>query len=85
MGVVLMVVFWMTPIVYSPEHIPARLSPYLAWSPTAALTSGYRDVLLLARPPSHRDLALIAGSGSAALVLGFVVSKRLGRDIVSEI
>lgn len=84
-GVVLMVVFWMTPIVYSPEHIPARLAPYLAWSPTAALTAGFRDVLLLARPPSARDVALIAGSGVAALALGFAVSRRLGRDIVSEI
>lgn len=62
----LQMLFFLTPIVYPVEAIPAAYRPYFAVNPMAPLIAGWRDVLLRGR----LDLAACAQCLAFAAVLG---------------
>lgn len=64
--VLLQLGFWFTPIVYTPDVVPAGLRGLLDLNPMTAIVQGYQDVLLFSRAPVP---SMLAGNAVLALLL----------------
>jgi lipopolysaccharide transport system permease protein len=77
--------FYLTPIVYPLEYVPARLRAWIELNPLTALVQLYRQAFLygtVALVPGTAALALTAG---VLLCLGFWLFRRLKTAFVDEI
>lgn len=85
LGVLLTLGFYLTPVFYSPEHVPARFMPLFGLNPMVHLVGAYRDVLLYGRtPPLVPLLAVVAGS-VLLLLLGYRSFMRASHRFVDEL
>ncbi len=76
----LLLLFWVTPIVYPVDMAPTGLRQLLLLSPPAAFTVAYQDVLVWGRLPSKHVVVVICGATLASLLLGAVIfGRRQGR------
>ena len=71
LGVVLQVVLFATPIFYQASLIPAKYRFIYTFNPLAQLIDAYRTVLLEAKLPEFRPLALLALFGLVVLAARF--------------
>lgn len=90
-GIVLQVLFLLTPIFYPVErleaspHIPDVAKALLRLNPLAGIVEGGRRTLLHGREPDWAALAISAAAGAAAMILGyafFMKSKRGFADVI---
>lgn len=82
MNVVLQLLFWMTPIVYMPTIIPARLQAVLQYNPMAHIVRDFQDVILYGRAPGLHGLAVISGASAVLLVCALLLFRRAAPDMV---
>jgi len=75
--VALVLVFWLTPIVYPADMVPAPLRAVLALSPPAAFATAYQDVLFWGRLPGWPTAASALVSTVAAAALGRAVFRSM--------
>lgn len=83
--VVLQALFWLTPVVYSVEMLPANLQELFRLNPLYPLVTSYQNVLLYGRQPVWQDLLPMA---IATVVLGFaslVVFRRASQEMVDAL
>ncbi len=79
LGVVFPMWFYLTPIIYPSQLVPAGLRPILALNPLSALVEAYRDVLLHGVVPcGARELWLAAVSAAAVAVGALVFARARG-------
>jgi lipopolysaccharide transport system permease protein len=79
-GVVISLLFWMTPIVYPLEMVPEAYRVYLAINPLTYLITAWRDLFM----SNHIDWASIGisfGSSLIFVLLGIFVFLRLGKRL----
>lgn len=74
--VALMILFWLTPIVYAPEMAPVELRQVLKANPLALFTIAYHDVLFYGRVPELSLITSLLGWTAAALLMGHAVFRR---------
>lgn len=79
-----MMLFYVTPIVYPAEMVPAALRAYVAYNPLAASIGAYRQALLLGEVPSLRGLAARLALASVALFAA-LWTFRSRRDLYPEL
>lgn len=82
-GYALMALFFLTPIFYAREAVPARLQFLIVFSPIAALVSAYQSVFYSGAPPDWRELLFAAGF-SVLLLFGSLVYFNRHRDAFAE-
>lgn len=58
--VVLQLAFWFTPIVYSPNVVPAYLLPLLRFNPMTMIVQSFQNVMLFDAAPRFADLFWLA-------------------------
>ena len=76
--IILQLGLFATPVAFSLDVIPASLRvAYSALNPLAPVIDGYRRTVLFGLPPNWQLLVPGAVTAGAALVLGYVVFKRL--------
>ncbi len=75
-GIVLTVVFYLTPVVYPAEMVPERLGFLIDANPLAHLTAWYRDAFTLHRVPEPGSLLYVTLFASAALAGGLTLFRR---------
>lgn len=80
-GVVLQIWFWLTPIVYVPDVLPAPVLRLLLLNPFFHIAGAFRDTLIGAQAPDLFALGLLATIGAAVLLAAVWVGRRLERDI----
>jgi lipopolysaccharide transport system permease protein len=80
LGVVFPMWFYLTPIIYPSQLVPAALRPILALNPLTALVEAYRDVLLHGVVPCGARELWLATVSVAAFVVGAVVFARTRGD-----
>ena len=80
LGVLFPMWFYLTPIIYPTQLVPAGLRPVLALNPLSALVEAYRDVLLHGVVPFGARELWLAAVSLGALALGAVVFTRARRD-----
>jgi ABC-type polysaccharide/polyol phosphate export permease len=82
LSVVLTFWFWFTPIFYTPDQFPARLSFLLQWNPMAYVVVAYRDCILRTHMPSLRGLAVLAITAVAVFTAGGLFFRYTKREFV---
>jgi lipopolysaccharide transport system permease protein len=75
--VVLMVLFWGTPIVYPAEMAPAALRTWFRLSPVSGFIGGYRSLLVGHRLPDAGTLAILVTWTVVALAVGHALFRRV--------
>jgi ABC-type polysaccharide/polyol phosphate export permease len=83
--VALILVFWLTPIVYPAEMVPVTWRSALALSPPAAFAAAYQDVLFWGRLPAWTTAASTLVSTVAMVGLGLVVFKAMSPTFVERV
>jgi lipopolysaccharide transport system permease protein len=80
--IVLQFGFWLAPIAYTREIVPAALRPFLEINPMTWVVQSYHDAMLYDRSP---DAAVIGGLALAAAVLlavGLTLFRRASAEMV---
>lgn len=73
--------FWLTPIVYPPDILPAHLRPLLDWHPVWWAIGPMHDIVLGQRAPEVLPLLKLTLLVAALLLLARGLKRRLERDI----
>lgn len=82
---VLQILFYATPIIYSINIIPDRFFRLVLANPLTGLVDSYRRVLLLGQPPHPVYLVTSASIGIALLVTGYWFYKKVDRGFADII
>jgi len=72
-----LVLFWLVPVFYSSDIIPARYLPIIDLNPVAALVVSLRKILLNAEPPTAGTLIRLVAVSFAVFAIGLIVFHRL--------
>ncbi len=76
--------FFMTPIIYSIDHVPSQLMrTVLRLNPMTPFVIAFQDIFVFGRPPGLLDAVLMALYAGMSFMIGFVVFDRL-RDTLAE-
>ncbi|HUB80040.1 MAG TPA: ABC transporter permease [Bryobacteraceae bacterium] len=70
------VLFWLVPIFYGFEAIPARLKEFYQFNPVAALVLCMRDIMLHDSSPHSGTVLKLAGVACVTFVVGLIVFRR---------
>jgi len=84
-GVMLQLLFWLTPIVYVPGVVPERFKQLLALNPLYPLIKGYQDVILLGKAPDPAGMLSSAVVAFLLLAASLVMFRRAAPDMVDEL
>ena len=79
------ILFWLTPIFYTPEMAPEILRPVLIVNPLASFIGAVRTSLLEGGAPSARQLAMVVAWGSVSLVVATWLFVRHSANFAEEI
>jgi lipopolysaccharide transport system permease protein len=79
LSVIMTLWFWVTPIMISPEQIPERFRPLVAWNPMSWVVRAYRDRLLSNTWPRVEDLTVLAMYSAAVFIVGGLFFRHLKR------
>ena len=80
--VILQVLFWFTPIVYPMATIPGRYQAWMTWSPVYSLVHAYQEVLVYKATPDLQAMAWTLGLGGILLLVGLILFRRAGAELV---
>jgi ABC-type polysaccharide/polyol phosphate export permease len=83
--VAVMLLFWLTPIIYPVTMAPDPLQVLFKLSPLAAFAMMYQDVLFWGRLPEGLVTLTVLGWTAAALLGGHVLFRRFGRNLAEEV
>jgi lipopolysaccharide transport system permease protein len=79
--VALQIGFWLTPIVYMPNIIPAAFRPFIALNPMAAVVVNYQNAMLFNKHPAIGDIWWVALLACVLLMLAFFMFRRAGPEM----
>lgn len=85
LSIALQFAFWLTPIVYVPEILSARIQSILSWNPMWPLMLAYRKIFMQGQLPDPVALVYPALITIALIVLGLFAYIRLQHDILDEV
>lgn len=83
--VAVVLLFWMTPIVYPATMAPEKLQLFFKLSPPAAFAIAYQDVLFWGRLPEELVLATLLGGTFAALLGGYALFHRFSPAFAEQV
>ena len=84
-SIIITLAFYVTPIVYKADMLPAKFGWALKVNPMAQLIEGYRAILYSHEMPDVRMLGIWAIISVVILVIGYVIFKRSERKFVEEL
>jgi lipopolysaccharide transport system permease protein len=85
LGVFLMIFFYVNPILYATNAVPARYRPLYDLNPLARVIGAYRGILLEGRAPSPISLLLLIVPTTALLLVTRGLFVRASRRFVEEL
>lgn len=80
--VVLQTLFWMTPVVYSIDMLPAGTRAWFKLNPLLPLITSYQNVLIFDRPPQWTGLVWLTGAALGLAALALLVFRRASAEMV---
>jgi ABC-type polysaccharide/polyol phosphate export permease len=81
----LLLLFYMTPIIYPAKVVPERFRVVLSANPLTRLLELFRAPIYEGRTPSAADIAIGLAIGAGTLVLGWVVFHRYEDDFINYV
>ncbi|MDY7012783.1 MAG: ABC transporter permease [Cyanobacteriota bacterium] len=85
LGVILQLLFYLTPIFYDLKNIPQEYWYIYGLNPMVHIVTSYRQILMWGVPPDGLALAIIAGITAILLPIGYQVFKRQSARFVEEV
>lgn len=80
--IILQLAFWLTPIVYPLDIIPAGYVDWLVLNPMLSVVSAYHDVMAYQTSPDLLNLALVGSGAALLLAVALFVVRRATREMV---
>jgi lipopolysaccharide transport system permease protein len=84
-GIFIQFWFWLTPIVYPANTLPASVQPWLALNPMASLIAGFQRVLVLGQWPQWSSLLPTTLIALLLCAMGFRLFRRHSGEMVDEL
>lgn len=84
-NVLMMLWFYLCPIVYSADFIPLHLKPIFELNPMFHIINAYRDLLYYHQIPDLNSFAIISCVSILFLYLGYKIFKKLEKRFVEEL
>ena len=85
LGIVLFLMFYLTPVFYDGTSIPARYQPIYQLNPMTHLLSAYRSIFIAGEFPAARPLIILAIISVGILSAGYGVFLRAHNRFVEEL
>ena len=85
MSIFLSLVFWLIPIVYTPQILPGWVAAVVSKNPLTHLVAIYRSVLLPYPMPDIISFCYIIGVSCISLIGGVVIFRRLSRWVPDDL
>ena len=79
LAVVMMLWFWVTPIMISEDRVPARFKALVELNPLRWIVRAYRDRLLSSAWPHWQEFVVMAASSASVFILGGLFFRHLKR------
>lgn len=83
--IVLMLMFYATPIVYSGDSIPDAFKSIFYLNPMAHIIEGYRDIFYNQTMPDLMSLGIVFLVSIATCVIGYFIFKKLQKGFAEEL
>jgi len=87
--IVIQVMFFATPIIYTPDRLDGKLHPYLEfilhWNPMAVFIKSFRHMLYSGRSPEWGNIAYLGVASVASFAGGWFLFGKLSRRIAEEL
>lgn len=84
-NIILLLAFYVTPIVYDPSLLPAKFNWTLLVNPMAGLISAYRDILYYHTLPDFNILLMWFLIGIMLIIIGYIIFKKLEKNFAEEL
>jgi lipopolysaccharide transport system permease protein len=85
LSIIMMIWFYMTPIVYTVEMIPEKYKPLFYLNPMTNIIIFYRDILFYKKMPSFGFMGGIFLYSIIMIVIGFLIFQKLQKNFVEEL
>lgn len=83
--VALLLLFWLTPVVYPVTMTPSWLQPLLSASPLAAFTIAYQELLFFGRVPAPLVLLSVVVYPVVSLIVGLSIFRRYSPSFAERV
>lgn len=84
-GVVLQLLFYATPIVYSIDTIPEGFRWILKWNPMTYIIEGYRAIFYNQTMPDLKSLGILGVISIVILIVGYLLFNKLQKRFAEEL
>lgn len=84
-GVILQLLFYATPIVYSIQTIPEQYRWILKVNPMTYIIEGYRDIFYNQSMPDMKMLGIVLAIGIATCIIGYIIFNKLQKKFAEEL
>ena len=84
-GVILQLLFYATPIVYSIQTIPEQYRWILKVNPMTYIIEGYRDIFYNQCMPDMKMLGIVLIIGIATCIIGYIIFNKLQKKFAEEL
>lgn len=85
LGIVLLLGFYLSPVFYSVDLIPAQYQMIYQLNPMMHLLGAYRDILLYGILPDFSELVVLSGMAAVSFCVGYVIFQRARPRFVQEL
>ena len=83
-NVIIMAMFYATPVVYSLDMLPPKYQAILMLNPMTTIINSYRDILFYHRLPNFTNLGIIFLVAIIIFTIGLVTFKKLEKNFAEE-
>lgn len=84
-GVILQLLFYATPIVYSIQTIPEQYRWILKINPMTYIIEGYRYIFYNQCMPDMKMLGIVLAIGIATCIIGYIIFNKLQKKFAEEL
>ena len=84
-GVILQLLFYATPIVYSIQTIPEQYRWILKINPMTYIIEGYRDIFYNQCMPDMKMLGIVLVIGIVTCIIGYIIFNKLQKKFAEEL
>jgi ABC-2 type transport system permease protein len=84
-GILVMVWFYLTPIVFGIEIFPADIAEIISYNPMVPIINGFRDILLYGQSPDWASLSYAFLIGFIVLIIGIFIFRKFERTFAEEL
>jgi ABC-type polysaccharide/polyol phosphate export permease len=87
--IIIQVLFFATPIIYSPDRLDGKLPPILEfvmqWNPMAVFIQSFRQLLYHGRTPELVNVAYLIVAAIVSFFSGWAIFAKLSRRLAEEV